>query len=246
MRRASGSIAASPVSLHTSSRMLPSSNRTFASSIAKLEAYGNGRVSRSTMRGDAARLNNASRAARSSTRGGGRTPAASARSSGSRHGGVHPSTPTRSSNCGSTRDGVEILLGDRASGTRMARIVADDGVDPRARLVRRLEREQALAGREEPAEAGFLCHDGPAGCEITDAAIAEPAAARRGVAALGHADLAFRALHERPIAVRCIRHLRRIDQRPAVRRQEREVPLSRRDEWPAPPRTARASCRAAT
>src|SRR5688500_17399005 len=98
----------------------------------------------------------------------------------------------------------------------MAGIVADDGVDARARLVCGLEREESRAGGEEAAEPGLLCDDGPAGREITDAAIAEPAAARRGVAALGHADLTLRALHERAITVRSIRHLGRIDQRPAV------------------------------
>ena len=103
MRRASGSIAASPVSLHTSSRMLPSSNRTSASSIAKLEAYGNGRVSRSMMRGDDA-------PAEQRLQGGAQfdarrraKPGRAGPKRGIRHGGVHPSTPTRSSNCGSTR-----------------------------------------------------------------------------------------------------------------------------------------------
>ena len=221
MRRASGSIAASPVSLHTSSTHAA----IVESHVDLFDREARGIRQRARLEIDdaaaTARRGDTTPPGRRAVRPRGRpaTPGRVGPMRGIRCGGAHPPTPTRSSNCGSTLRCVEILLGERARGSRMARIVARRWRrSPPARRLR-LEREQPFAGREEPAEAGFLRHDGAAGGEITDAAIAEPAAARRRVAALGHADLALRALHEGPVAVGRVRHARGIDQRPAVRRQ---------------------------
>ena len=79
----------------------------------------------------------------------------------------------------------------------MALVAAADLLDPRDRVVGVGERKQALAGGQESAEAGVLREHRPARCEVAGAAIAEPAAAREHVAALGDAELGQRAADER-------------------------------------------------
>ena len=134
MRRASGSIAVSLVSLHTRSTRLPSSSRTSSSSIAKLEAYASGRVSTSTMRlGRAPLASNWSSAARSSSGGNRRMPPARARR-------VESDVVVSSADSHALEQfrqhlvRGEMRLGERARRSRVPRIVTRDGVDsPRAR-----------------------------------------------------------------------------------------------------------------
>ncbi len=84
-----------------------------------------------------------------------------------------------------------MLRRDFARRVAVPRVIRANRLQGLDDVVDRAEREQSLPGREEGAEAGVLRDHGTAGREIADAAIAEPAAARRGVTALGDSDLAF-------------------------------------------------------
>src|SRR3546814_266204 len=65
------------------------------------------------------------------------------------------------------------------------------------------EGDQPLPSRQPVAETGILRQDRLARCQIAYAAIAEPAAAGRHVAALGDAQLGAGCLYEITIEFRC-------------------------------------------
>src|SRR5262249_13681076 len=102
----------------------------------------------------------------------------------------------------------------------MSAIVGDHDLEGGDDLLHGVEREQTLARRNEPAEARILSNDRLAGCQITGAALAEPAASQAYVLILSHCELAIRG--ENVIAVgQYIRGQgKRVDDPPAVRGEQ--------------------------
>jgi len=84
--------------------------------------------------------------------------------------------------------GFEVLARYLERGAAVPPVVALHLLHRRSRLVGRGEREEALAGREELAEAGVLRDHRAPGGQIARASIAEPTASRGDITAFGDAD----------------------------------------------------------
>src|SRR5450432_2326661 len=84
---------------------------------------------------------------------------------------------------------IEKFFGDAPRGGAMARQVALDILQRFGRLVHGRPRAQTIAGWQHFAPAGFLEHDGSSQREVARAPVAEPTAARQGVALLRDGEL---------------------------------------------------------
>src|SRR5262245_11623004 len=110
----------------------------------------------------------------------------------------------------------------------MALVVAADLLDSRSGLVERRIGEQPVAGRIAIAYVRVLRKHGPGAREITDAAIAEPAARRLNVHVLRDHEFRFRASKVRAVAPGVARDGARVREPPVVAREQGQVPLLRR------------------
>src|SRR5262249_59839644 len=88
--------------------------------------------------------------------------------------------------------GIKVLPGDGPGRLRVHRVVAPDCLDRLGGLLGGADRKQALAGGEQIGEASRLKDDRPTGRQVAGGAVAEPATAGAGVAALDAAELAGR------------------------------------------------------
>ena len=102
------------------------------------------------------------------------------------------------------------------AGAAVPPVVALHLLHRRSRLVGRREREEALAGREELAEAGVLRDDRPPSGQIARAAVAEPPGARSDVLIARDRELRAGGLDVRPVGRDIARHIERVDVRPVV------------------------------
>src|SRR5436190_3309913 len=118
---------------------------------------------------------------------------------------------------------VEIFLRDLTGGPAMAPVIRVNPADRLENVVARLESEQAGARRQESAEAGFLRDHWTAGGKVTNASIAEPAAARGDITALGNSEFTLGFLNKIPVMSRRVCHARRIEQPPAVLGQGSQI-----------------------
>src|SRR5262249_53583310 len=84
----------------------------------------------------------------------------------------------------------EILLSNAARGLRLPLIVVRHRSDGRQRFVFRPESEETCTSGNDIAESCILRDHRPAGGEITDTAVAEPATAQTDVLILGNSELA--------------------------------------------------------
>src|SRR5436309_6542389 len=85
--------------------------------------------------------------------------------------------------------GVEPLLGDGTSCSRVPAIVPFDLADTIYSSFEIRERHDALTDRKHSREAGVLEHDRLASGQVAGRALAEPACLTADVAVLGHAPL---------------------------------------------------------
>src|SRR5205823_12142512 len=93
-----------------------------------------------------------------------------------------------------------MLFGQVARRAAMSRIIPVHLGDRAQYFIGRSEREKAFPSGKKSAEPCLLRENGTAGCKITGAAIAEPAALRNDVTAFGDAELGLRALDEFAVA----------------------------------------------
>src|SRR5262245_10832351 len=89
--------------------------------------------------------------------------------------------------------GFELLLGERASGTTVANVIAVDRLHGVGGLVDIRDCEETLPGREDRAETRVLRDNRFSGREIAHVSLAEPAAAEAHVLILGDCELGARA-----------------------------------------------------
>src|SRR5438045_3936675 len=111
----------------------------------------------------------------------------------------------------------EAVAGQFAGGAAVAAIVGGNRVDRRQRLVLARVIEQAMPGGAVAIKACAHRHDRPAGGEIADGPVAEPAAVRPDIDVLGDGELAARARDEIAVGVHPSRHRAWISEAPATR-----------------------------
>src|SRR5688572_13373846 len=97
--------------------------------------------------------------------------------------------------------GREKLFGNLPCRAAVTGVITLDRVHGGENVVHRSEAKQAIARRQELAEAGFLRDDRAAGGEVTTGAVAEPAGVRADVLIARHGEFAARLLDVLPVEV---------------------------------------------
>src|SRR5689334_9634314 len=95
-------------------------------------------------------------------------------------------------------------------------VVAPQSLDAGKHVLGGIESEQPFPRRQVAAETGFLGQDRSAGCQIADAAVTKPAAARGNVTTFRDTEFRFGPANELAVAGWRAGHIVRVHELPTI------------------------------